>query len=361
MINKLIDVYIDSAYYIDNNQRKVARENFLVAGDMAGFLVFLSLIFTLISFIVPIDYKKYLFYLIPIILSVLVTISHHFFEKLVGGNMLRTRIYCYLVYTVLILTFSYADAYVHREVRSIIFPAAILVISALYRDYLHLIALYKFVLIILFAVLEYSIKTPRLVIIDAANAILFLIVSVFCYVTVMRASLISKEENEILMEKSQTDLLTGLFNKLSFEDKSKELLNDRHIGAKATLFIFDLDNFKEVNDRYGHQVGDEVLKKFAEIIKSYFHPTDVFGRIGGDEFMVLVMGEMGKEFVETRCRSVLHEFKTFRTEEASGFSCSIGIVEDTKGLNFEDMYNLADKALYQAKADGKGCFFTERN
>lgn len=361
MIKKLIDVYIDSAYYIENNQRKVARENFLVAGDMAGFLVFLSLIFTLISFIIPIDYNKYLIYLIPIVLSAIVTISHHFFEKIVGGNMARTRIYCFTIYTVLVLTFSYADAYVHREVRSILFPAAILVISALYRDYLTLVAVYKFVLILFFVVIECNVKTTRLVLNDAANAVLFLIVSVFCYVTVMRASLISKEENQILMEKSKTDLLTGLFNKLSFEEKSKELLDERYIGAKATLFIFDLDNFKEVNDRYGHQVGDEVLKKFAEILKSYFHPTDVFGRIGGDEFMVLVMGEMGKEFVDTRCRSILHEFKTFRTEEASGFSCSIGIVEDTRGLNFTDMYNLADKALYQAKADGKGCFFIERN
>lgn len=361
MIKKLIDVYIDSAYYIENNQRKVARENYLVVGDTAGFLVLLCLLFTLISFVVPVDYSKYIVYLIPIVFSAIITLTHRFFEKHVSNNLISTRIYCFIMYAVIILTFSYADAYVYRDTRSILFPAAILVISALYRDYLTVIALYKLILIIAFAFIESSVKTPRFVLYDAANACLVLIVSVFCYVTVMRASLSTKEDNELLMEKSQTDLLTGLFNKLSFEEKCKELLNERHIGAKATLFIFDLDNFKEVNDRYGHQVGDDVLKKFAEIIKSYFHPTDVFGRIGGDEFMVLVMGEMGKDFVDARCRSVLHEFKTYRTEEASGFSCSIGIVEDTRGLNFEEMYNHADKALYQAKADGKGCFFIEKS
>ncbi len=117
--------------------------------------------------------------------------------------------------------------------------------------------------------------------------------------------------------------------------------------------MIDFDNFKTVNDNYGHQTGDEALKNFASILRGYFHPTDIIGRVGGDEFMILVMGEMPRGFIEDRCRAILHELKISRIGGAAGFSCSIGICEDTRAHTFEEMYNIADGALYEAKENGK--------
>lgn len=361
MIRKLVDVYIDSTYYIEHNQRKIAKDNFAVVYDMAGFLAFACLFFTVLTLAIPTDYSRYLCYLIPIAIIFLIMVTHRFLRDKVSESLLCTRIYCYLCYALIILGFSTADAFVYNDQRSLFFPAAILVLSAVFRDYIPIISIYKVVLIIAFACIDHKIKAPALVTKDIVSSIIVLVVSIFCYVSVMRANLISRKDNELLKEKSQTDLLTGSYNKLSFEEKCKELINERHPSAKVTLFMFDLDNFKEVNDRFGHQVGDEVIKNFSKIIKSYFHPTDIIGRIGGDEFMVLVMGEMGDNFITTRCRSIIHELNIIKIEEASGFSCSIGIVEDTQGHSFEELYNMADKALYQSKANGKGTFVIEKN
>jgi diguanylate cyclase (GGDEF)-like protein len=96
-----------------------------------------------------------------------------------------------------------------------------------------------------------------------------------------------------------------------------------------------------------------VLKLFSEILKGYFHPDDLIGRIGGDEFMVLVLGDMPDGYTERRCRSVLHELKTTQIDGASGITRSIGIVEDTQRMTFKELYEKSDKALYKAKEGGK--------
>lgn len=165
-------------------------------------------------------------------------------------------------------------------------------------------------------------------------------------------------EYEDADKKSKHDLLTGLYNKRSFEEEVQKTIDGKKPQEVSVLLIFDFDNFKTINDTYGHAIGDEVLKSFASVLVRAFRTHDLIGRIGGDEFMVFMPG-MSAEHLKRPdeiSREILNELAAMKVGPAEHFSCSIGIGTDSSGYNFKKLYLLADKALYQSKENGKACF-----
>ena len=165
-------------------------------------------------------------------------------------------------------------------------------------------------------------------------------------------------EFETASSKSKHDLLTGLYNKRSFEDEVQKTIDNQKPEEVSVLLIFDFDNFKTINDTYGHAVGDEVLKAFGSVLVRAFRTHDIIGRIGGDEFMVY-MPQMSAEHLKRPdeiSQEILNELAATEVGPAKHFSCSIGIGTDSKGYNFQTLYKLADKALYQSKENGKACY-----
>lgn len=162
--------------------------------------------------------------------------------------------------------------------------------------------------------------------------------------------------------KAQTDLLTGLINKRSFEDIVETTLNNPEDHATYALIFMDIDNFKGVNDRCGHDVGDMVLKSFSHTIDTVFRETDVKGRLGGDEFCVLVKmteenQEMLKEHINEVCRrfvDALHRKANSARQSLPAVTSSIGAALWAGGAEgFEELYHKADTALYASKNRGK--------
>jgi diguanylate cyclase (GGDEF)-like protein len=156
-----------------------------------------------------------------------------------------------------------------------------------------------------------------------------------------------------LEEKSSVDPLTGLLNKAAFEKKVRAHLAVREPDEACSLLIMDFDNFKTVNDEHGHQVGDEVLRGTGRILQSCFRGRDIIGRIGGDEFMVLLRGAISDVSLMERCGRINTLLRMLKAGNTRGFSCSIGIVSDRIGVPFDELYRLADDALYESKALGK--------
>lgn len=158
--------------------------------------------------------------------------------------------------------------------------------------------------------------------------------------------------------KSKHDLLTGLFNKRSFEEEAKAAIANKNSSDVSVLMIFDFDNFKYVNDTFGHQIGDEVLKAFGMILERAFRTNDIIGRVGGDEFMVYMpnMSEFFLERADEISQEILRALANLKVGEAEHFSCSIGIATDSGNYDFKKLYLLADKALYESKKRGKACY-----
>ncbi len=357
MIQRIFDSYDDNNYYIDVNRKKLAYDNLATVGSMLTFFLFVSAFFVAVAIAFGDGFAKYVVYIPAIGALLVLRMIHMRISKRKAYEFEVTRIISLLFYAVVILAFSIADIVIYSESRAVFFPIAILMFSVLYMDYFGVRFLFKFFIAIVFFLADAQVKSRLLIINDFTIAVLASLAAIFSYSMIIRMTLSRHEDNEQLVQKSQTDLLTGLLNKVSFEEKCDEYLARKMIGGKCTMFIFDLDDFKHINDNYGHQTGDKVLKLFSEILQGYFHPDDLIGRIGGDEFMVLVLGEMPDSFVERRCRSVLHELKTTNIDGASGITCSIGIAESTQKMTFKEMYDLSDKALYMAKEGGKARFF----
>ena len=97
-----------------------------------------------------------------------------------------------------------------------------------------------------------------------------------------------------LKARAERDTLTKLYNKASARQKIEYMLANREEGEGLALFIIDIDNFKMVNDRYGHMFGDAVLTKIAAQLSHLFRSSDIVSRIGGDEFMAMLQGALGE-------------------------------------------------------------------
>ena len=166
------------------------------------------------------------------------------------------------------------------------------------------------------------------------------------------------DEFKAVRDKSRMDLLTGLYNKHFFEEASGKAMAKKKAGNVSVLLIFDLDDFKEINDVYGHQIGDEVLKAFAHILFRAFRTKDILGRIGGDEFMAF-MPDMTTDVLHRAdeiAQEVLDELAALKVGDTKRLSCSIGIGTDAGEKSFKEIYSLADRALYEAKKRGKACY-----
>lgn len=164
-----------------------------------------------------------------------------------------------------------------------------------------------------------------------------------------------KEQEERLRHIAQSDQMTGLYNKTSSQTLVGGLLPKLRHDMCHALFVIDVDNFKGVNDRLGHSMGDQVLVECAKALKSLFRAEDVIGRIGGDEFMVFMSNVSNRDVVLRKAEDICQAFREVGGEEYSGIiSASIGIAFATcEDAEFLPLFKNADTALYEAKQKGK--------
>lgn len=160
-----------------------------------------------------------------------------------------------------------------------------------------------------------------------------------------------------LEEMATTDGLTGLFNKRALTDIAQQKLRSASRFKKPlSLLVCDIDHFKRVNDTYGHDVGDVVIKGFAEVLKRVKRDTDAVGRFGGEEFVIVCeeTDERGAKLLGERIRAELQE-TTFHTELGPlQVTCSIGIAPfPLAGQNWETLFKATDEALYASKRGGR--------
>jgi diguanylate cyclase (GGDEF)-like protein len=158
-----------------------------------------------------------------------------------------------------------------------------------------------------------------------------------------------------LAEKADTDLLTGLCNKVATERKVQEYFTNSP-NDQAIMFVLDIDNFKKINDTMGHAFGDEVLRSLGQQITPIFRASDIIGRIGGDELIILLKNLNSDEILLKEATKVARFFHEFKAGEYVKYSATASIgaaIFPRDGKDFESMYKAADQALYMAKKRGK--------
>ncbi|WP_167957078.1 sensor domain-containing diguanylate cyclase [Anaerosporobacter faecicola] len=177
------------------------------------------------------------------------------------------------------------------------------------------------------------------------------IFSVLVLIHVTRNMAMSMAE---MTRKAKTDNLTTLLNREGFEEQVMKLL--KITPNQGILLICDMDNFKAINDTYGHPIGDKTLKKYAALLKNYFNRReDVVARMGGDEFAVFVGHEISNENIEEMMKKFMELIGQQFEKDYPGMkiSTSIGGTFVRDEQDFQKLYRLADSALYTVKGQGK--------
>ncbi len=167
----------------------------------------------------------------------------------------------------------------------------------------------------------------------------------------MRIGTIRQQQLE---QQLQTDQMTGLLNHTSFYKRLYETIDAATISSSPlSLAVIDLDDFKSINDTYGHENGNTVLIAFARIMESCCESTDIICRYGGEEFTIIFPGKRGDQALKTT-RQILDIFRATEfdfMDEHVTFSC--GICRWRQGLTPNDVFKQADMAMYEAKKRGK--------
>jgi len=165
-----------------------------------------------------------------------------------------------------------------------------------------------------------------------------------------------KEEKDKLENIAYTDPLTGLSNRRLFLEESKRLLElARRHGEPFSIIMLDVDNFKRINDEYGHDVGDMVLKNRAKAIEGNIRSSDIAARYGGEEFIIALPKTNGEGalLVAERIRQDFKKRKVKVNHEEVGTTVSVGVATYEEGDDLETLIKKADEALYEAKRTGK--------
>ncbi|WP_052343699.1 sensor domain-containing diguanylate cyclase [Bacillus massiliigorillae] len=173
-----------------------------------------------------------------------------------------------------------------------------------------------------------------------------------------------KQTLQKLLFKAQRDPLTGIYNKTTTQSFMEECLTGEECHKNHALFIIDIDDFKRVNDHLGHLFGDAVLKDTAINIQHQFRDYDIVGRIGGDEFAVLLKNIPSEKLVIKKSESLIDTFRRSFTghDKKYKISGSIGVaIYPRDGKTFNELFQNADNALYAAKKQGKDsyCIFSK--
>lgn len=174
-----------------------------------------------------------------------------------------------------------------------------------------------------------------------------------------------KRITHVWEEEAKKDSLTHIYNAQNTRKLAEAYLNEPNT-SNAALLIIDLDDFKQINDKHGHMFGDAVLVQTAKMIKKLFRSEDIVGRIGGEEFLVLMKGTADLNIIQNRCDKLNESMQRMFGGQipVCAPSCSIGVALFPQHANsYFDLFCCADRALYYAKANGKRqhVFYDERN
>jgi diguanylate cyclase (GGDEF)-like protein/PAS domain S-box-containing protein len=159
-----------------------------------------------------------------------------------------------------------------------------------------------------------------------------------------------------LAHEATHDFLTGILNRRAIiENLKNELTRAERQHSALSIGLCDIDHFKQVNDTYGHHIGDDVLRGFVKAVQNVIRPYDLLGRYGGEEFLIIVPDSSGsaEKTIYERVRAEIAEKKIQTTSGEVGITISIGVTNSKKNNTPDTMLTSADKSLYKAKENGR--------
>ena len=276
------------------------------------------------------------------------------------NNFRTLRSVCYVFLSTVYLFTAISGTVGSPKQSAISYFILLFVGPLLFIDKPYRMALFLCIMTVIFRSLALHYKEPEIANFDVSNAICYTILAILLYL-LTRCFTIANTDKLPLFSYCSPRSITSfihLLTKNAVERKIKRYM-ELNPSEPAMMLVIDLDNFKHINDTFGHVYGDAVLRLMGECIRSNFREEDYKGRFGGDEFVVFLPGVDDKQQVVTYVNNLVEMMKArVRTPESANLvHGSIGIALYPKHAStYEELFKKADEALYASKERGKDCY-----
>ncbi|WP_288751333.1 GGDEF domain-containing protein [uncultured Treponema sp.] len=345
-----------SRYYYTNCVTEIRNSNIRSLVMCSFITTFLSIGFLAASFIFSDKFNIY-----EKIFSWLYTLISCFFcfssAYLLGKHKKLTLLFVYAYMLFLSASSIITGVFLCKDRNAVFFFIAQTTFPVIFLDTPLRMAGLSLVSAIVFDILAYFFKTPDRYMIDIMNSVIFLITGMLLSIFTANIKLNDFIFQKAIKTERDTDGLTGLLNKSSMmREIRKSMTNDPKNGI---LVMLDVDDFKRINDSYGHVVGDFVISGIARCLNSSFRNSDIIGRFGGDEFVIFMPFTHDVVIAQSRVKKVLSLMaETIELpNENDKVTGSFGIAVCSEfGDTYDDLFRKADYALYRAKNGGKNQF-----
>lgn len=323
--------------------------NFMVWRILHGLMTFVFALLFAGSLSVDILAKNKLFYLAMLAYSIVVTCLFLFVLK---KDSLVAQLIIYLSISMLFL-FGAMITQNQPDAPATTFIVMLLITPMFMIDKPYFIAIELGVASAIFLIWMHGVKPYDIWKMDAVNVISYAFVGIFLHV--IANSIRIKEfvlTREIRIQKD-TDELTGLMNKSAVTREINNFLADKSRN-KGLMFLLDIDRFKSINDTYGHDVGDSVIRQFGAFLRDAFTHGEIIGRFGGDEFILFIKDTDNALIAEEAAHRIIdgaaERIKLPNAECGVGVSVGIAAYHGME-TNYSEIFKKADIAMYRAKAD----------
>lgn len=206
-----------------------------------------------------------------------------------------------------------------------------------------------------FGIADANVKTGELLRHDMLHLLIYTCISIGTTMFVLENRIEIVEKSQMFLKDSEHDPLTGIYNRRGGEEKIKEFIAE---GIGGLFLLLDIDDFKHVNDTYGHAMGDEILSAVSMALSSSFRSSDIIMRMGGDEFIVYAPGLVNYFFIDGKLQQLNEKMRSITCQQGrDNITVSIGaVINDGSYPDYESLFNEADSLLYEMKNSGKNGF-----
>ncbi|WP_029322181.1 diguanylate cyclase [Butyrivibrio sp. AE3004] len=293
-------------------------------------------------------------YLLLPLLGVFFLINLYTKKKKIMPSVM-TNVLCLTFYFILFILFIFRDMTSEPGWPAMWFPLYLVVFPTVYIARMYRYGIFEFVLVTIFCICSYFYKSPEIFERGIYLALASYVLSMLGAHIILEVRSQEGLAFEELTKISTIDKLTYLMNKGALLSSISTYFERRRPGEPCGMCIIDVDNFKQVNDNFGHNIGDQLLSNIGDLLRKSFRNSDFIGRFGGDEFIVFMPGLARLDLVEMRCRSLQMMLTDLNLGTGTTFSLSIGAIIDTGDHPMSEVFRMADDALYQSKLMGKNC------
>lgn len=339
--------------YFQLARQEVAERNLRLLRFLSLLTAGLLLFFILVSSLIIRDWLptvNHTFFL-PVLL--LICAAANLYARLGTLTSRTVTALCLLFETVLFIFIIRIDVLTSASAPGTFMPLLCVVLPSLFIFPLRLsysmVALFE----VLYVLTSLRFKEPFFAQYDIFNSIAGIAFSLALAFVIARLRVRDHEARLRYQQLSTRDFLTNILNKQSFQEAAQRYLLSCGPETRCALLILDVDDFKQVNDNQGHYGGDCLLRSIGKSLTEIFRATDLVGRFGGDEFIILIKGPITLPALEEKCRQIQQQL-SLSQETVPSITCSVGgVVLNCPGVDFETLFRQADAALYQAKRTGK--------